>query len=498
MVCSGIDVSTSVMSSVLKVSLLGERFGGRPVKWGMSKHYSLRPHRLDLEFRPATKASAHGGQLAPIALLEQFGIRRRIHQHPALDPRADKQHGFDPEVYVVSFLLAFTSGGVALADVERLNEDEPLKAFLGVAKFPDQSALGEWLRALGEPGWLALRQIAREFVAWTLPQVKAERLLQAGRLESFFDDTQIEVSGKWFEGAAINYEGNWALSWQTLWVGPLVADQVLGATSVTKDSPASDAAGRDVSNQLPGLLTANRALWEKYTSYLYADSASSAGAYLTAMAAAFDGWSVSYNKWTDPLERKAAELPAWAWSAVEPIRWRDGRDHEAQYAWFRHEPSGCARAQVFAVVRHRAAGELLWRHAFVTCEERDGTAQAAFERHRLKGDWERRLSELLSDLDLHHPPCQDLLANRSFYTLATLAYNVLQALQLIHLPAEQTPRRIRTLIRHLLLVPVELVRHARRRKACLYVPAGWVAWWRGLLNELLPAWRQLGALAPSG
>jgi len=262
---------------------------------------------------------------------------------------------------------------------------------------------------------------------------------------------------------------------------------MLGATSLTKESPASDAAGRDVSHPLPGLLKANRSLWEKHTSYLYADSASSAGAYLTAIAEAFDGWSVSYNKWTDPLERKAGELPAWAWSAVEKIRWRDSSEQQAQYAWFRYEPSGCEKPQVFAVMRHRAAGELLWRHGFVTCEERDSTPQA-----------ERRLSELLSDLDLHHPPCQDLLANRSFYTLATLAYNVLAALQLLYLSAEQTPRRIRTLIRHLLLVPVEMVRHARRWKACLYVPAGWVAWWRGLLKELLPAWRQLGGVGVAG
>jgi len=82
--------------------------------------------------------------------------------------------------------------------------------------------------------------------------------------------------------------------------------------------------------------------------------------------------------------------------------------------------------------------------------------------------------------------------------LARLAYNVVQALQLIYRLAKQTPRRIRTLIRHLLLMPVELVRHARRLKACLYVPAGWVAWWRGLLAELLPTWNQLGALGASG
>lgn len=206
---------------------------------------------MDIEFRPSSKASAHGGQLAPIARLEEFGLRQRISLHPVLDPRTDKNHGFDPEVYVVSFLIAFTSGGAARADVERLNGDHPLQDFLGVEKIPDQSAAGEWLRAIGEPGWAALRQITREFVAWTLEKARPERYLQAGRLEAFFDATPIEVSGKWFEGAAINYEGNWALSWQTLWIGPRVADSVLGATRATKKSAASDAAGRDVSKQLP-------------------------------------------------------------------------------------------------------------------------------------------------------------------------------------------------------------------------------------------------------
>jgi hypothetical protein len=117
----------------------------------------------------------------------------------------------------------------------------------------------------------------------------------------------------------------------------------------------------------------------------------------------------------------------------------------------------------------------------------------------LKGDKQRVLSELLTDLDLHHPPCSDLDANRLFYTLAALAYNTLQALKLIHLPASEAPRRVRTLIRHLLLVPVQLKRHARRLKACLFVPAGWVAWWRGFLGQLLPQCRQLsGVMAGSG
>jgi hypothetical protein len=38
---------------------------------------------------------------------------------------------------------------------------------------------------------------------------------------------------------------------QTLWVGPLLADSVLGPTSQTKESPTSQAAGNDVSGCTP-------------------------------------------------------------------------------------------------------------------------------------------------------------------------------------------------------------------------------------------------------
>jgi hypothetical protein len=66
----------------------------------------------------------------------------------------------------------------------------------------------------------------------------------------------------------------------------------------------------------------------------------------------------------------------------------------------------------------------------------------AFEHHRLKGDKERAFSDLLSDLDLHNPPCADLQANRMFYALATLAYNALMALKLIHLLAQVDEREV--------------------------------------------------------
>ena len=46
---------------------------------------------------------------------------------------------------------------------------QPLKVFLGVEKLPDQTAAGEWLRDIGEPGWQALSFGRRVFVFRMIP-----------------------------------------------------------------------------------------------------------------------------------------------------------------------------------------------------------------------------------------------------------------------------------------------------------------------------------------
>ena len=82
--------------------------------------------------------------------------------------------------------------------------------------------------------------------------------------EVFFDDTQLEVNGKHFEGAKLNYNRDMALSWQTLWVGPLLADSHLG-------SPG------DVSDQLLPMMERDRSLWKGHAAHFYADSGSKCG-----------------------------------------------------------------------------------------------------------------------------------------------------------------------------------------------------------------------------
>lgn len=336
--------------------------------------------------------------MAVNALAGEWGLWDRVRNDPRLDPRTHKRKGYDPVIYVAALLFGFTTGGDSLADVERLEDDETLKHLLGVKKLPDQSSVGEWMRKVGDEGAMALREIIRAFCEWVQKRCDPQRLSGDRELEWFFDDTQIEVGGHHFEGAKMNYNGDVALSWQTLWCGPLICDAVLGSPSDQKEARKSEDAGKDVSAWLPEMLKRTRSLRGEWKAHLFADSASSAGAYLEC------------------LEQKENRVT----------------------------------------------------HYTV------------------------RFSELLSDLGLHHPPCQSLAANNVYYLIGVLAFDLLQALKLLYLPEDDQPKRVRTLLQHLLLMPIEIKRHARQLKAVCFIAAGWMEWWKGFLQDLVPHYRLVG------
>ena len=431
-----------------------------------------RDRPIRIEFVSNKSASPLGGLPAIEALTQEFGLWKKIKTATGLDPRSRKGRGFGPEVIVAQLIYSFCTGGDSLADAEKLKSDPLAKRLAGVPTFADESTLGEWLRAQTPESVRLIGEITREFILWVMQRATPGRWLHNGQREVFFDDTELEVSGKTFEQARINYEGNLALSWQVLWVGPFLAAQSLGGHP-------------EPSGELVPLLKDARSLWQGQSAYFYADSASSAVKYLQPINAEGWQWSVSYNKWTSALERQAQSWPEAQWTDRTAVEWKNGEKLLEQYTWIKHQPEGAPEPILFAVVRSKGDKELFWRYAFVACDAtRKGSPKAVFERHHLKGSKEQLFSEVLSGLDLHHPPCAELIANQMYYALAGLAYNLLVALKLLHLPEERQQCRLKTLIRELMILPGRFVTHARRLVARIYVAPEWLDWWRVVYQQM--------------
>lgn len=446
---------------------------------------------FDMEAEVAQDVDMYGGLIAVEALTREFGLWEKVRAIESLDLRKKKTHGFSPELIVAQLVFSLCSGGAGLSDAEELfrGAHPALNKLLGVTRGADASTLGEWLRGQNEAGIRALQELIREFVGWVMERADPASVRRGESVEVFFDDTQIEVSGKYFEGAEINYKGEKALSWQTCWVGPFIAAGSLGKGN------------RDVSALLPEMLEDTRELWEAAAkdskAHFYADSGSSASKYLAEVDAHPWGWSVSYNKWTDKLDTMAKKLPEDRWTDIREGTGRNGEEILERFGWLRHMPGDgeeLDHAVDFAVVAWRGKEELaMWHYSYVAgrggataCAHDPEQAAALFARHKCKGNCERGFSELLSDLDLHHPPCQSLVANQMFYTLGMLAHNLLRAMAVLWLGKEEQRMRVRSLVRRVISVPMKISSHARRTKVRLFCPANWHRWWQEFFKEHFP------------
>lgn len=302
--------------------------------------------KIKLQFVANTSASTLGGLPAVEALAQRLGLWKKLSACAALDPRKRKGRGFNPEVIAAQIIYTLCSGGDSLADSEDLNAEALVRELSGIARFADQTTVGEWLRAQTPQSLEGLRALNRDLVAWTIGRAHPGRWLHAGQREFFFDDTQLEVHGKSFEGAAFNYENKLALSWQTLWMGPFLLDGRVG-------SPG------DVSSRLGEFLAANQTFWKEQSAYFYADSGSSASTHLQAIDAQGWQWTVSDNKFAQALERLAAELPEARWGALRSQTFSNGTVIDEQHTWLKHMPEGSAQAHLFACVRRKTRGEIV-------------------------------------------------------------------------------------------------------------------------------------------
>lgn len=456
-----------------------------------SSTFSKKNSYLDYVIQDCKDVSSYGGAVLVDAIARDAGLFESISEASQLDHRTDKSRGFKPEAIISQLLTSFATGGISIADAGRLAQDKALGKLIGLDRMADEATLTIWLNRQTTASVKALWEINRKLLEWTFAQLPRETLCPNGKAEVFFDGTEIEVHGKTFEKTAKNYDGNITYSWQTLWLN---GKWLLGATL--------DSGNVDVSQHLRPLLLETKELWHPFAetgeAHFFADSGSSAGKYLTIVSQYNWSWSISYNKWTNKLDELCTDLPSTDWGEKIPATSRKGEAIIEEHTWLRHQPGeDCLRGHDFAAVRYQAAegGELLYRYAYVACGQanqapapvtKPAEAQATFAWHKTKGAHEHVFTNILSDLDLHHPPCKKFEANEVWYALGAIANNLLRAVQALTMAPDLQTMRLRSIIRHFLTIPVRVTKHAGRSEVKLFLPKTVQKWAAEMLAKVWP------------
>jgi hypothetical protein len=429
---------------------------------------SKRRSRYVFRISQKANSTAYGGQLIVDAMCRRFGIWTKLTKANVFNSCDDKTSGFTSEVLAAQIIFTITSGGTGLTHLDRLRNDPVMIEAVGLNRMADSDTVVRWLEALTPASVAELRAINAVLVEAVLRQADPARVWKNGVMRVIYEDRPLKMGP--YAGMRPDAERIPALSQYVLWAGPFMLE--LGADTA-----------ETICGGILGLIPRYRHIWEGTICHFIADTEEGGAHIRNVRKEGFTLWSVHNPKWNEYLSNKVAELPEHMWTAKKPLTPGATEDYTAFY----HSLEGAPLSQSFVVSRKKRSGTdgPPWQYTFLTCEPGGlRTPEAIFDYHRMRGGELEETTPYLAELGFRRPPCQALAAGQAFYTLVSIAWNIVMAIKVLEMPDEAQTWQMGDIIHNLLHVPATHVRHANRSFLNLNMASHpYQKWWVALLEK---------------
>jgi len=441
-----------------------------------------KTHSIEIEFSDENVTS-FGGMVLEEQLASRLGLWN------ALEKRLPEREGVYSWIEIiragVGGLLTQARGTYATQEVR---EDRALLDLLGLEGAPEEATFWRALEGLGKMADSGLLgEVQMEWTRRILAVLKRPELLECHGFFPLFGDGSLLEGSRRREGTTYIRDKGEGLMWATVFAGPFIAAQALARPGEGEQTL--------IRRMLPGVVEkALEPLRLKERALFLADSLHGDGPTLDAVEGLGLRYVVGAGKLSE-TERLLREQPASQWLDLGPDAGRRWSESALCLCWIQ-----CAEwKQKRLLVGRRVVreGEMFptYYGAMTNLREEDLGASDGFEFARkvwrlydAKGRMELSYQDLLADLDLHHPPCQQHIRNNGFYALATLAHTLRAAVKLLGARSDKenrqrerdkekrdgVPERIRVkarrgmrlwrLARRLFAIPARVSWHARRLK----------------------------------
>lgn len=374
-------------------------------------------HTIKVEYE-ADAVTSFGG----LALAERMGQRLRLWS--SLSGHLPKRRGDYSWLEVVkSVVLGLLSGAQGTFAAQSLREDEALLGLAQLDGAPEEATVWRSLKKLGKfQSEGKLSKVQALAARRTLEKMRLSDLLLEGFVPIFPDGSLLEGSER-REGTKTIREKGTGLMWSAVFVGHVLAAQRLAAAGTGEQSDVR-AMLRDVEAQvLRPLRLTKRAL-------VLMDSLHGDDPTLSQLEDQGLFYVVGANKLTETAQT-LARMPETQWETQGP-RTRLGWSESSVCAcWVQCRDWPSKRLLVGR--RWKRVGEMIWNYSGIMTNLREKDVRGMLSRgwsfarsiwrlYDAKSGMETLFSDGLSDLGLHHPPCQKYVYNAGFYAVASLAW----------------------------------------------------------------------------
>jgi hypothetical protein len=433
---------------------------------------------IKLDSCPGERVTAFGGMAVAHRLLLRMGV------WPMFGRLLPQRRGYSMEEVVVSAITGLLTGARGTFATEVVRKDPALLSLMGLSRAPEEATFWRALQDVGE----AREQMSKLSLSITRQAVSRapRRAIYEGKwLPVFIDGTLLEGSGR-REGTKWIREKGEGLMWTVGFVGPYAADQVLCGEG---EGEGEITAARTLIKRIDGKLLEPQGL--RKDALVLMDSLHGNDATLTELEKRELCYIVGVKGLTS-AEKSLDQQPECQWLATpEYDAARGVEDSAVCTAWLQCEE--WPEKRLIVGRRWRRKGEFVWNYAAVATNiapgdkrlgkkaaEGDGQfARAIWRLYNRKGACENHFKNLLRDLRLHNPPCQEWIRNAGFYAIGALTGLIASAIDVLTSPVTGRRRSIATLRRWLFAVPARVRVHARTARVTIL---GLTEWWHGWID----------------
>lgn len=431
---------------------------------------------IKLSFAPDDRVTSFGGLAVGERVLARLGLGS------ALERLMPARGGYSLPEVTRAAVAGFLSGASGTFVTEVVRQDPALLALCGLEKAPEEATF--WRACESAGAALGAYAQVTSLVARRAVERSPRSALVSGQgfVPVFVDGTLLEGSAR-REGTKVLEGKGTGLMWTVAFVGPYPAAQRLCGPG---EGEATAARGllREVAGQvLEGAGLRERAL-------VLMDSLHGNGPTLDVL----EELGLEYVVGARGLASAEAVLeqqPEQVWTPTPEHERRGGGIEQAAVCVAAIECQGWSRPRTLVGRRWKKKGEFVWRYSAVmtSLEPGDarvrahgpgGYARALWALYDTKGGCENHFKNLLSDLSLHHPPCQQWQRNAGFYAIALLAGLAGVAIEVLTGAPSRTRTRLATLRRWLFAVPARITCSGRQATAHIL---GLSECWRSWLGE---------------
>jgi hypothetical protein len=416
-----------------------------------------------------------------IALVDEFadaiGLPEKVEQE---FPAPGSNAGIDPSVYVRTLMYHFSEGGRHIEDTRQIKTDEGFRSLIGLDRMPGPDAIGDWLRRMGagdQQG--ALRgcndKLVRRYLQNDLEQETEEQDPEEqttdeqgsgedeglGTLTLDVDATIVEADKGDGETA---YDGT--VGYQPM-LGFLSDGRRRPCCSYVKFRPGNASPQTDIEEAITHTLglveEEGRGL-----RYFRSDSAGYQSSVINLLNDENIGYTITAD--LDEAVKKAIRaIPEGSWEVLldrdgfktgrevsETVHTMNDSDHAFRLVVWREQLED---PSLFAL-----ADEDFYRYgaAITNVSEKEMSAEEVLHFHRGRGNAERFIGEAKSGVGLRHLPCSQERANRIWFGVGMLTYNLLKLMQQQVLPSGWKGRTIQTLREKALRLVGKVTKSARQ------------------------------------